>query len=250
MTWKASLPYRGNAERANGVLVQHSCIGSSRLLLTAASSTPCFHALSRLFWTHTCCTPQHSGPKLSILIPAIAMTAILSDLIQDTNVETANGAINLHSISIRFIVVLRLVRSYRAGILASGEVLASVGTQSRSIERILAPRESFSAIPRTRATAKKPCFGAGLVEDKMTTHVIQDVRTLMRLTTIVTRSTWRRDGVQSTQRPRALPNKRTQTVSAMPLQSEVRLDAYNETMLEKSDAHLIEEAVRLPANDA
>ena len=84
----------------------------------------------------------------------------------------------------------------------------------------------------------------------MTNHMIHDVRTLMRLTTIVTRRTRRRDGVQSTQRPRALPNKSTQTVSAMPLQWEVCLDAHNVTMLEKSDAHLIEEAVRLPGNDA
>ena len=71
--------------------------------------------------------PQHSGPKLGILITVITITAILSDLILDTKVETANGAIDVHSISIRFIVVLRLIRSYGAGWLASGEVLASVG---------------------------------------------------------------------------------------------------------------------------
>ena len=84
----------------------------------------------------------------------------------------------------------------------------------------------------------------------MTNQVIQDIRTLMRFTMIVTRRARRRDGVQSTQRPRVLPNKSTQTVSAMPLQCEIYLDAWNVTMLEKSDAHLIEEVVRLPGNDA
>ena len=96
-----------------------------------------------------------------------------------------------------------------------------VGTQSRSMERMLVPRDSFSTIPRMRARAKKACFGAGLLNDKIVNHIMHEIRTLMRLMKIVMRRTRRRDGLLSTQRPRALANRSTQTVSAMPLQWEV-----------------------------
>ena len=56
--------------------------------------------------------------------------------------------------------------------------------------------------------------------------------------------------MQSTQRPRALAKKSTQTVSAMPLRCEVSLDVRDSTMLRKTVAHLIDEAVRFPGKEA
>lgn len=84
----------------------------------------------------------------------------------------------------------------------------------------------------------------------MANHVIQETRMLMRLMTIVVRRTRRRDGVQSTQRPRALAKKSTQTVSAMPLQREDCLDAGKLAVLGKDNSHFIDEAVRFPGKEA
>lgn len=101
-----------------------------------------------------------------------------------------------------------------------------------------------------RATAEKTCVGAGSLKDRMTNHVMQDSRTLMWLRTTVMRRTRRRDGVQSTQRPRALANKSTYMVSAIPLRCKIDLDVHTFTFLEKDNAYWIDEGVGLRAKDA
>ena len=148
---------------------------------------------------------------------ATATAPMDSEPVADTNVETAKGAIILHDISIRLMAVFRCVKSYGVGDLAPVQGFARVGTQSRSIERILVPRESFSTIPMARAMVKRICFPVGLTKDRMKNHIVHETRTLIRLMLIVQRRTRRRDELWSTQRPRALEKKRTQTVSAIPL---------------------------------
>ena len=178
--------------------------------------------------------PSTQDPSLKYLLTAASTTsAILSDSTVDTTAETANGAIDLHGISIRLVVVLRCV-----------------GTQSRSIDRMLVPREIFWTISRMRATAEKTCVGPGSLKDRMTNHAMQDTRTRTRSRTTVMRRTWRRNGVQSTQRPRALANKSTHMVFATPLRCKVDSDVHTFTILENDNAYWIDEGIRLPGEDA
>ena len=78
-------------------------------------------------------------------------------------------------------------------------------------------RESFSIIPRKRATAKDICLGVRFDRDRMMIHIIQEISTVIRFVIIVRRRAGRR-GDRSTQRPSALEKNSTQIVSAMPLE--------------------------------
>ena len=55
------------------------------------------------------------------------------------------------------------------------------------------------------------------MKERVIIHIEQEVRMVMRLTLMVRRSAGRR-GDLSTQRPRALEKRRTQRVSAIPLE--------------------------------
>ena len=94
VTCETVFPCRSGADRADRVLVLHSCVGRCCSVPVIAPSTLSFRALGRLFWSRTCRTPQCSGPKLRVLTVASTTTAILCDSTVDTKVETAKRAIN------------------------------------------------------------------------------------------------------------------------------------------------------------
>lgn len=79
---------------------------------------------------------------------------------------------------------------------------------------------------------------------------MHETRTVTRFMMMVSRRARRREGVRSTQRPKALEKSRTHTVSAMPLQLEVSNEADRFIVRTSCDAHFMEEAVKFPGKAA
>ncbi len=116
------------------------------------------------------------------------------------------------------------------------DVEANVGTQSRSMENVLAIRDPFSSIPSSKATAKRPRLKLFLSATRIANQHKHDSTTENRWTKMVKRSVRSREPLRSIHEPIAEANTSAVTVSVMPL--EEMSDTQHEVVMGRGEVAL------------